>query len=137
MLTAKDFAGRWRLDRVLEDRLGAMSGTLAGEAVFAAEQSGLLYRETGTLCLRSGPQMQAERSYVWAWRGEEVAVTFADGADFHTFVPDGAVEGTPHLCGQDLYHVAYDFRDWPRWSARWEVAGPRKDYVSTSTYCPN
>jgi len=105
MLTAKDFAGRWRLDRVLEDRLGAMSGTLAGEAVFAAEQSRLLYRETGTLCLRSGPQMQAE--------------------------------GTPHLCGQDLYHVAYDFRDWPRWSARWEVAGPRKDYVSTSTYCPN
>lgn len=136
-LTAADFARDWRLDRVLTDRRGAMSGTMTGTARLTPEgQAALAYRETGKLTLQTGAVLQAERAYRWAWDGEMVAVTFADGAPFHSFRPAGQDTGTPHLCGADLYTVRYDFTAWPRWQAVWEVRGPAKNYRSVSDYTP-
>ena len=30
--------------------------------------------------------------------------------------------------------VAYDFKDWPQWSIKWCVRGPRKNYKIHSKY---
>lgn len=135
MLDADDFLGRWRLDRQLTDRLGPMSGAFSGEAAITRETPDHLgYAETGTLTLVTGAVLQAERRYIWQWQPQTVQVLFSDGAPFHHFTPDGISEGTPHVCGADLYHVTYRFTEWPRWEAVWRVNGPKKNYISTSRY---
>lgn len=137
MLTREDFAGDWRLERVLSDRLGAMNGVLAGTATLTRDGgAGLIYDEVGALTLASGAALRAERRYLWDCMKDQIAVFFADGAPFHTFTPHGLSSGTAHLCGADLYNVTYDFRDWPRWQASWDVRGPKKDYASVSRYAP-
>lgn len=136
MLTATDFAGDWRLARVITDRHSGMDGTLTGMATLSGQGADLRYDETGRLTLKSGPVMEATRTYLWHIGAGLVTVKFGDGADFHSFVPAGQAPGTTHLCGADLYDVTYDFRDWPQWRATWTVRGPRKDYTSVSDYTP-
>lgn len=137
MLQPNAFIGTWTLARRLTDRLGQMDGAFTGQAVWRRQDDGSLdYAENGTLVLDRGGEMHAERRYQWRWEGDEVAVYFADGAPFHRFEPTGRGAGTTHLCGADTYNVAYDFTDWPAWTATWDVVGPRKDYTSHSTYRP-
>ena len=134
-VTAKDFLGNWTLHRTIRDLLHGQHGTLKGQAVFAATDAAhLTYDETGTLTLENGAQLEATRGYLWTFTPKVVVVTFDDGRPFHQFVPDGHAAGTDHPCGADFYTVRYDFTAWPQWTAVWTVTGPRKDYVSTSTY---
>ena len=77
--------------------------------------------------------MEARRVYLW--RDAEpgaVAVTFDDGRPFHQFDLTGGE--ARHACPPDTYRVRYDFSEWPVWTARWRVTGPRKDYLMTSRY---
>lgn len=135
MLSPADFAGAWTLNREIIDHSGAMSGTLVGKADFArGDADTFMYRENGVLQLARGGHFTAQRTYVWRWEAARVVVTFADGAAFHEFVPEGMGAGTAHLCGADLYNVTYDFSAWPRWEAAWKVQGPRKDYTSVTVY---
>ena len=135
MLGPAEFAGRWRLQRTITDRLGGQMGQLEGEAVFTEAGAGLLqYHESGNLQFGAGPIMTAERSYLWTFDAAGVAVRFADGAPFHCFTPMGKAAGTDHPCGADLYRVQYDLNGWPLWQATWMVVGPRKDYTSVSDY---
>jgi hypothetical protein len=127
----RDFEGRWRIARTIEDRLGG-EGRFDGEAVFAAQGAVLHYRETGELRLGDGPGFQAERSYLWRQAGGRIAVDFADGRAFHEFDP--AAPDARHLCIADDYAVRYDFAGWPDWRAEWTVQGPRKDYTMVSRY---
>ncbi|MEL6640299.1 MAG: DUF6314 family protein [Pseudomonadota bacterium] len=137
MLKPSDFIRTWRLDRQLADRRGEMNGNYSGQANWTMRQDGGVdYAEAGTLMLARGGQMRAERQYLWRWETAGVAVFFADGAFFHRFVPTGKTEGTTHLCGDDIYNVAYDFSQWPNWSATWDVSGPRKAYTAHSSYWP-
>lgn len=135
MLARDDFLGDWVLNRTIDDHLSGQNGALTGTARFVPDGSaGLVYDETGMLLLATGVQMAATRRYLWTFHEAGVEVFFDDGRPFHGFVPDGHAAGTDHPCGEDYYTVRYDFSDWPRWTARWTVKGPRKDYVSTSIY---
>ncbi|WP_296424170.1 DUF6314 family protein [Yoonia sp.] len=135
--TSGDFAGGWQLRRMIADRLTGQDGQLTGTAHFAdAGQGRLKYTETGQLRLGHGPVLAATRSYFWQFADDRVAVTFADGAAFHSFAPAGHAAGTDHPCGADFYTVRYDFTRWPEWQATWVVTGPRKDYSSVSVYAP-
>ncbi|MBI1416653.1 MAG: hypothetical protein GC146_05450 [Limimaricola sp.] len=137
MLGRDDFAGRWRLERRIDDRLSGQEGRLSGEAMLTPEgDDALAYAEMGQLRLGGGPPMEAVRRYRWVFGPTGVSVSFDDGRPFHRFVPEGHIAGTDHPCGADLYRVRYDFTRWPRWQAVWEVRGPRKDYVSVSHYSP-
>jgi len=137
MYGAEDFAGTWALQRNIQDHLDGQHGVLEGRAVFAAsEQTDLKYEETGTLTLENGARLEATRHYLWRFAPGVVRVTFQDGRPFHQFVPSGHAAGTDHPCGEDFYTVRYDFTRWPQWTATWTVKGPRKDYVSRSTYRP-
>ena len=135
MRTAQEFIGSWALQRTIQDKLNGQHGTLSGRADFAGQgESQLTYDETGTLTLEDGTTLEATRRYHWEFADEAVIVTFDDGRPFHQFVPSDHAAGTDHPCGADFYTVRYDFTAWPQWTAVWTVKGPRKDYVSTSTY---
>lgn len=134
MLTADDFAGAWRVERSIEDRLAGQAGRFEGVARLAPDGAGLAYREEGRLALGGAPALAASRAYLWRFGPACVEVLFPDGRPFHRFRPEGQAEGTEHPCGADLYRVHYDFRAWPAWSAAWEVRGPRKGYRTASTY---
>ena len=133
-----DFIQRWQLDRQIDDHLTSQTGMLAGQVRFT--QTGpndLDYAETGELRLATLAPMRAERRYLWTFDKEGVIVRFADGSAFHRFDLGESGRGTDHHCGDDLYRVHYDFRQWPRWRAVWTVTGPRKTYTSISDYAPS
>ncbi len=136
ILGRDDFAGVWQVARVITDRLGP-GGAFHGTVTMLPEvDDRLRYHEIGQLKLDSGPMMMAERRYLWRFTARKIAVTFSDGTAFHVFQPHGQAAGTEHVCGPDLYRVAYDFRHWPRWQATWTVTGPRKEFTSVSDYAP-
>lgn len=137
MRAPHDFVGQWSLHRTIRDRLHGHHGALDGQATFSqTDATHLTYDETGTLKLESGAQLEATRQYLWTFAPDLVTVRFWDGRLFHQFVPSHHAAGTDHPCGEDFYTVRYDFTSWPEWTAVWTVTGPRKDYVSTSTYRP-
>ena len=137
ILRAEDFEGRWRIARDVDDRRAGQVGRFDGWATFTdhSERGGvLLYEETGTLHFGSAAPMAANRRYIWKISDLDVEVLFEDARPFHRFTLGAQARGTDHPCGEDLYRVTYDFSRWPLWQARWEVAGPRKDYTMTSRY---
>ena len=132
-LSLGDFEGRWHLSRVIEDAKSGGQGRFEGVAEFSPTPDGLRYEETGTLRLEGQPGFTASRVYHWRNAGARIAVTFDDDRPFHDFDLADEAEAR-HWCDPDHYAVRYDFHDWPSWSARWAVKGPRKDYVMTSRY---
>jgi hypothetical protein len=127
-------AGGWRLSREIDDRRAGATGRFEGVATFVPDGAGLVYSEAGELHLAGQPPMRAERRYLWRASAGRVGVLFADGRAFHDFDAGAARPGAVHRCPPDLYRVAYDFSAWPRWTAVWEVRGPRKDYRMVSRY---
>ncbi len=130
-----DFVGHWRIDRRIEDALGA-SGQFVGRASISPDtNTACNYSETGTLRLGE-TSFEAERRYRWIETAPGLlSIFFDDGQFFHSFSLSPKVEAT-HDCPPDWYEVRYDFTDWPVWSARWRVTGPRKDYIMKSRYMP-
>ncbi len=129
-----DFLGRWRIDRRIEDRAGGTTGRFEGQGVFLARGAKAVYVERGLLYYGTQPPMQAERSYLWRDGPTGIEVFFHDGRPFHRIGLAGETAEARHWCDPDSYVVHYDFGDWPLWSARWDVTGPRKDYVMRSLY---
>lgn len=128
-----DFCGAWALERDISSEIAGQAGRFSGRAWFTPDDEGLAYREAGTLFV-AGHEMQSERRYLWRQGAGEIVVLFDDGCPFHSFAP--AQVAASHFCDPDTYKVRYGFSDWPRWSARWRVTGPRKDYVMESRFSP-
>ena len=123
-----DFLGTWSLSRVIRHGDGA-SGTFEGSATIERDGAGALYSERGWLEMPGQGRFQAERRYRW---DDALRVYFEDGRFFHQIPVEGGATG--HWCDPDQYDVTYMFDDWPDWSSRWTVIGPRKNYVMTSRY---
>lgn len=129
-----EFAGTWRLTRVIRDARAGAEARFEGDALFAPAAEGLAYSETGLLHLPGHEPLAAGRRYVWR---EAAGRIFVDHADFRPFHDFDAAEPRPaatHFCAPDHYAVTYDFSGWPDWRAEWVVTGPRKDYVAESRY---
>lgn len=124
----QDFAGNWRVERSIEDRLAGGTARFEGKARWVREEGGLSYHETGQL-VTSGQSFTAERRYFWR---EGLNVYFDDGRFFHQVPAQGGAAA--HWCDPDQYDVAYDFLGWPDWHAVWSVKGPRKDYTMVTRY---
>jgi hypothetical protein len=131
-----DFEGDWRLLRDIEDRRAGRAGRFEGTARFVSAPGGLAYREEGRLRIGDGPEMAATRGYFWREIAGLVEVRFDDGRRFHAFDPRGDRPEAEHACPPDRYRVRYDFADWPRWCAEWQVAGPRKDQTILTRFNP-
>ncbi len=136
LVSLEALEGRWRLSRVIRNADGS-EAQLQGVTVFRREGDGLVQEEEGWLTLAGqAAPLRATRRYLWAEGGGGLEIRFEDGRPFHT-VPLGVERPeAAHECVPDVYRVAYDFTDWPRWRAVWRVTGPRKDYVMTSDHAP-
>ncbi|EIE52318.1 trigger factor [Salipiger aestuarii] len=121
------FFGDWQLTREIREASGGV-GRFTGLARWQPDGDGALYVETGDLVLATG-RFAATRCYRW---GRDLSVWFEDGRFFHTVPAEGGDTG--HWCDPDQYDVSYDFSRWPEWQVRWQVKGPRKDYVMVSRY---
>lgn len=131
----QDFAGRWEIARRIEDALAGEVLEGRGTVDYRpAPDGGLIYDEEIALTLPGRPPLRGTRRYLWRQAGADIAVSFEDGRAFHRIAlgEDGAEDR--HDCAPDLYRVAYDFSGWPTWSVRWQVVGPRKDYVSVTDF---
>ncbi|WP_233155126.1 DUF6314 family protein [Sedimentitalea arenosa] len=123
-----DFRGTWRIERVIRHADG-MAARFEGRAVWTQHGADLAYEETGVMRLKGQATVSARQRYTWH---PDLTVSFSDGRFFHTVPPDGGE--TSHVCDPDRYDGHYDFSNWPSFSVTWRVCGPRKDYVSRSTY---
>jgi hypothetical protein len=124
--------GRWTVERTLEDAALGL-GTFAGEAVFAPDGDGLLWREEGRLRLGAydGPATRTLRIVPedGGWM-----VRFADGRAFHPLdLREGAC-AVEHPCGEDTYDGVYRVAGPDELEVRWRVRGPAKDGVIASRY---
>ena len=126
--------GVWSLEREIrhgDGRIDRFSGTCK----FTRSGPQLLQDEAGWLETAEG-RFQGARRYVWKEAKGRLDVHFDDMRPFHSIPLGVARPETVHLCPPDRYQVAYDFSAWPHWSSVWTVAGPRKDYVMRTVFCP-
>ena len=131
-MNLNDFEGNWALERQVSNAIGP-DAVFAGHARFVPDEEGLILTEEGRMTIEGQVPMQGVRRYLWRQEGADIVVLFDDGRYFHRFPPDGTPEAG-HDCAPDVYKVAYDFTAWPVWTARWQVVGPRKDYLMKSRY---
>lgn len=125
-----DFIGDWLIDRDVRPARGPKAH-FKGRATWQSVTGGALYIETGQLHLPGQGAFEAERSYRW---DDKLQVFFQDGRFFHAVPAQGG--DSAHWCDPDQYDASYDFSDWPQWSCRWRVRGPRKEYDMVSRYYP-
>jgi hypothetical protein len=125
------FRGRWQMVRIIEDVTEGVIGEFWGACTFSPDGEGLTCRETGVLRFR-GEDYAASRVSLWRFPGGgRIEVRYEDGRPFHDF-DEGRPEAR-HLCSEDAYRVSYEFAQ-NGWLSRWEVSGPRKDYVMITRY---
>lgn len=131
MPSLADLAGVWRVMRVIRHADGAVA-RFSGQAVWTPD--GAVWRsvETGQLT-QGGTSFEARRETVWRDVADAWQVDFADGRPFHRVEP-GVRPNAAHDCPPDDYRLQYDFGVWPRWSVRWRVTGPRKNYRALTRY---
>ena len=128
------FEGDWIVDKEIEEASGVV-GSFTGTASFTRQGTSLLYEEVGQLTPPGGEtSFEAQRRYIWREEKGWIAISFDDGRPFHSLPIGVADPETTFLCDPDRYHVTYDFSGWPKWSAIWDVEGPRKSYRMRVNY---
>lgn len=128
------FAGTWTLNRTIRDARAGQIVEAEGQAHLVPNSDGLVYDEQVTLHLPGQPAMKGTRRYLWRDTGDMIAIHFDDGRFFHNLKLNLAQAADHHDCPPDSYDALYDFTDWPRWSVRWTVSGPRKSYEMDTEY---
>ncbi len=126
--------GTWRLSRTMEDRRAGQRGRFDGQAVFAPQGEGLVYRERGLLRLGTFED-PAERVYRYGFSAPARAeVAFEDGSRFHSLELSEAGWRVEHRCRNDLYRGLFRLASPGAWEAVWLVTGPRKDHRLVTRY---
>ena len=127
--------GRWKIHRLIDDRLQVLTGQLDGQAEFTPYAGGLLYWEHGTLAFGEH-RGAAEQSYHFDFAdGDSRAfVRFRDGSLFHALDLSAGQDLVLHACHPDLYRGRYVVLSGVQWRSAWTVKGPRKDYQISTMY---
>ncbi|MEA5454157.1 DUF6314 family protein [Sinomonas sp. JGH33] len=133
--------GEWTVERTMLDRSSGERGSFSGVVVFKdADDGALLQHEEGTV--RWGAHVgPATRSYVWrpGPSPEAMDVFFPDGRFFHSVRLAGPrAAGEPgshaaHWCEPDTYRVAYVPVGPDELRYEWDVTGPAKDLLLSTT----
>lgn len=128
--------GAWSLDRTIEGQ-----ASMTGTAMFTRLDTGMLkYREEGRIRLADGKEFDGHREYLFERAPGGFDVFFAEQPPrlFHriAIVRDGdALAGSAtHLCTPDTYDSSYRFLGDGTFVIRHTVLGPRKDYLSATTF---
>ncbi|MDQ4503156.1 DUF6314 family protein [Sinomonas sp. ASV322] len=144
--------GEWAVERTMLDRTSGERGTFSGTVTFTGsartandDDGALLQHEEGTVRwgAHAGP---ATRSYVWrpGPSPESMDVFFPDGRFFHSVqlgelsAQDASGLAGPgsraeHWCDPDTYRVAYTPVGPDELRYAWDVTGPAKNLLLTTT----
>lgn len=124
--------GSWRLDRVIDDRYAGERSVVHGLLeLIAAGPDQVSWRETG-VWTRPAAEVEVRRSLDVRSEPDGWWVLFEDGRPFHPWRPGSEVL---HPCGADTYRGLVTGTS-QRWTIRWDVEGPAKDYTMTSVLTP-
>ncbi|WP_334170588.1 DUF6314 family protein [Sinomonas sp.] len=135
-------SGAWTVERSLLDRATGIRGTFSGTVTFRArdeandDDGALVQCESGRLRWgqHEGP---ATREYVWrpGASPETMDVFFPDGRFFHRVSLSADSPGLrgEHWCDPDDYRVSYTVVGPDEFRYEWDVRGPRKDLLLTTT----
>ena len=127
-------AGGWRLKRAITECRWRQEGSFEGEAGFAPEGGGLIYRESGRMRL-GDYDGRATRCYRFDFPQPHLArVAFDDGRHFHDLDLRSGRAEVIHLCGRDRYAGAFQVLDRETWRVVWRVEGPHKALVIEGRY---
>lgn len=130
------FSGRWRIDRLAEDRRAGAAYRMIGTGAFQGDGGTLAYQEAVAWSV-DGRRFTASRGYRYLFDAQTPAaaqVRFDDGRPFHALdLADGTAEVT-HDCPPDRYDGFYRLLDADRFRVRWVVTGPRKDLVLSTLF---
>lgn len=120
--------GSWRLDRTIDDRRAGEHSSVSGMLDLTMRTPGRIdWTERGRWVRASG-EVEVSRRLALVRIDPGWWMRFEDGHDFHLWSPDAEVV---HQCTPDTYQGLVTGTP-TRWSVRWEVAGPRKDYRMTT-----
>ncbi|MFT7649298.1 MAG: hypothetical protein ACI8Y4_004059 [Candidatus Poriferisodalaceae bacterium] len=134
---ASFLAREWTLEREILHRDSDTSARIRGAAFWeVAEAGALTYVERGVLEV-GGYVGDVRQSYRFSIRTPTSAdVFFADGRPFHTVDLANGRSDITHLCEPDTYLGIYEVTSTEELRVTWDVRGPRKDYLSTTTLRP-
>jgi hypothetical protein len=117
------------MDRTIDDRIASETSTVDGTSELVQQDDGRIrWSERGTL-RRGALEIPVSRTLFVEHRDEGWWVTFDDGRDFHPWAPGDEVV---HPCVADTYVGRIEPQDADRWTVRWDVSGPAKDYTMTT-----
>lgn len=125
--------GSWTTRRHLLDRSTNTVGTFTGTTTFTPDADGLHWAEQGTVRWPSfeGP---ASRSYrVMPGVGTAVEVLFEDGRLLCRLDLSAGSARDHHDCPPDTYRVDFAVGSSDRIDYRWDVTGPAKDLLLSTT----
>lgn len=125
-------AGSWLTRRRLLDRSNDTEGTFTGTTTFTPDGGVLRWDEEGTV---SWPHFQgpASRTYSVKGDGATMEVYFEDGRLLCRLdLGDGAARDD-HDCSPDTYRVVFTITSPATVEYSWDVTGPAKDLLLTTT----
>ena len=126
--------GRWRIERVIDDRRRGQPGRFAGTGTYAPDGGGLVYEEIGQLTL-AGHRGAAEQRHRYGFPAiGRAVVCFRDGGFFHDLDLTDGTWRADHPCGEDVYAGSFRVTGPDRWTQIWTVSGPRKALVLTTDF---
>lgn len=125
--------GHWKLTRHITDHNRDQTGQLNGEAHFAPDSQGLIYRERGLLQIGDYTG-EATQSLIFQPAENGAAVHFSDGRPFYGLNLSDGCDSALHLCAPDQYEVTTRVISAKEWHQAWRVRGPAKDQTITSLF---
>jgi hypothetical protein len=125
--------GGWSLSRTIEDRLAGLTHRVDGRLELTTVAPDRIHWAEHGRWHQAAGEVEVERN-LWLVREADGGwwVRFADGREFHAWVPDARVL---HDCAPDTYRGLVE-GGVERWTVRWDVNGPRKDYTMTTVLVP-
>ncbi|WP_104166503.1 DUF6314 family protein [Arthrobacter sp. SX1312] len=125
-------AGTWATERTMLDRAGGATGIFTGTTTFTPDDGGLRWDEQGTA---SWPHFQgpASRSYRVVADGTTLTVQFVDGRTLCRLDLSRGTARDEHLCSPDTYRVDFAVPSHHMVRYSWDVTGPAKDLLLTTT----
>jgi hypothetical protein len=125
--------GGWRLSRTIEDRHAGQTHRVHGRLQLDVVTDDRIHWHEAGLWHQPNGDVEVERTLWLVLEADDRWwVRFEDGREFHPWSPGAPVV---HDCSPDTYRgvVAGDAH---RWTVRWDVNGPRKDYTMTTVLVP-
>ena len=134
--------GSWHVERSIDDRHSATTGTFVGASrlvpIASLTAHGVVqratYEERGELQL--GDHAGSARRGLEYRRKQDgsVALYFLDGRHFVDLdLSSGRCEGAHH-CASDIYSIEFVASSMHRYTEHWRVVGPDKDYEALTVY---